>query len=127
MSDFTLNKEEHINCIINKFNFKKVHKVMKFMNWTWYNTGSEPPTVAHLKDEARRLLNELYDSDDSLLSMSTGGLKVSKYEDHLELEFVIAEYGSESLNYGSRYEKMKLAKNRNRKLSKIEKLNYESN
>lgn len=123
MSDFTLNKNEHIKYIIDNFDFKKVHNVMKFLNWHWFFTKGVP-SEKDLKNEAIRLLNDIYFSD--AISLSTGGLKVTKYEDSLELEFILSDYSSEILNYGVKYEKAKLAKNRNKKLNTIEKLENEN-
>ena len=35
MVDFTINKKEHIQYIIENFNFEKVYKVMESLHWTW--------------------------------------------------------------------------------------------
>ena len=51
-----------IDEVMDNFDFNKVHKVMKFLNWTWAFAAEGVPEVYELKEQARRLLNEcLYD------------------------------------------------------------------
>lgn len=119
MSDFTFPKEKQINYIIQGFDFEKVHNVMKFLNWTWWHIG-QPPSVDDLKKEATKLLEELYDSEYTYIK--TGGFKVTKYEDHISLEFIITDYSSEMLNCGLKYEKLKKLKIRKRKINTIDNL-----
>ena len=122
MSNFTLKRSEHIDAIINNFDFEKVNKVMNFLNWTWF-FSTTCPTIDELKQEAKRILNEICDSEDDTIAISTGGFKASIYDDHLELEFIVALYDSELLNNGHRYEKIKKLKTRSNKLTNIEKSN----
>ena len=132
MSDFTIKKDKHINEIIDMFNFELVHKTMKSLDWNWINFSSLDeieyyiPTIENLRETAIKLLNNVYDSNvDDYGYMSTGGLKASKYEDYLELEFILTDYSSESLNFDPDYKKLKLLKNRKKKLQKLNK--YENN
>jgi len=127
MIEFTINKEEHIKSIIEKFDFEKVNKIMTILDWRWVNNNMELsiPTSYELKEESIRILNDVYDSD--MYSVSTGGLKASKFEDHLELEFIINHSSSQTINYEPIYEKIKKNKNRNKKLNIIQKLNEDEN
>lgn len=116
MVDFTINKEKHIQYIIENFNFEKVHKVMELLNWTWL-MSNDVPTIDELKKSATRLLNDICKEDFD--TSSTGGFKVTKYDDHLELEFIISNYDSSVLNYGSEYERKKKLKTRKKKINTI--------
>ena len=126
MKHFTLHKDEHIKYIIDNFDFQQVHKVMNFLNWTWALTPGTP-TISELKIEATKLLNDVYNSKGWI---ATGGFKATKYHDFLELEFIITDWSSEIINSGEQYEKMKITKEKKKKLKirkkkilTIEKLN----
>lgn len=75
-----------IDEVMDNFDFHKVHKVMKCLNWSWaFSNGV--PEIYELKEEARRLLNEcLYDviqHAEDTWSIATGGFKVraTNYKD----------------------------------------------
>ena len=129
MKNFTLSKEEHINYILDHFDFQKVHNIMLHLNWTWaFSSGT--PSISELKKEARRLLNEVYDTNSRWIS--TGGLKAIKNYDSLDLDFVATDWTSEGLNCGPEYEEKKKERIKKKELKirkkKLEKLNeYENN
>jgi len=133
MSDFTLDKEKHINHIIKEFDFNKVHNIMKYLNWAWGKYDSTNirieyyiPTIDDLIDNSIKLLNDVYDIDiDDYGYIESGGLKASKYEDFLGLEFVLTDYSSEEINFVPEYDILKKANIRKKKLEKINK--YENN
>ena len=120
MIDFTINKEEHIQYIIENFNFEKVHTVMELLHWTWVMSNNVP-TIDELKKIAARLLNDVSKNDYD--SCSTGGFKATRYEDHLKLEFIISNYDSSSLNIGPIYERKKKLKTRKKKINTINIIN----
>lgn len=120
-SDFTIGKDKHIKHILDNFNFVEVNRIMTLLDWHWWNAVNKVPSVDELKKEAHRMLNDLYDSD--YISSSTGGFKVSKFEDHLELQFIIADYSSSFLNLSDDYLKLKEQKIRKKKLKTIQNLN----
>jgi len=80
--------EEKIEEILENFNFEKVHKVMTFLNWTW--SGEKVPTSYHLRDEARRLLNEIIKRPEPYIE--TGGFRAEKDGKTLRLIFVLSEW-----------------------------------
>lgn len=47
--------DKDIETILNEFNFKKVRKAMKALDWVWYQNNKVPSTD-ELKEEADRLL-----------------------------------------------------------------------
>ena len=129
MRNLTLTKEEHIKNIIDNFNFNKVNKVMKFLNWTWVGS-SKSPSISQLKEKATELLNEVCDDygDNEYIdfaSLGSGGFEAIRYEDHLVLEFNISEWSTKILNNGEHYEKMKTIRDKERK-SKIRKKKIET-
>jgi hypothetical protein len=120
---FTINKDEHIKYIVDSFNFEKVYNVMKFVDWKWYNPktqGMYVPTIDEMKNVVIKLLYSVYIDNDDVFAMTSGGFRASKYEDHLELEFILSTISSDAINDGVEYERYKKNKNRIKKLNKIE-------
>ena len=116
MTDFTINKKKHIQEIIENFNFTKVHKVMTLLSCEWFGHDGVP-TIEDLKNSATKMLYDLCESNFD--TSSTGGFKVTKHDDYLELEFIIDGYESSILNYGPEYERRKKLKTRKKKINKI--------
>lgn len=119
-SDFTIGKKKHIKYILDNFDFVKVNDIMKKLDWCWFGTDGVP-TIDILKRQASDMLNDIYDSD--YTTSSTGGFEATKFEDHLELKFIISDWSSYSVNYIPEYNKLKEIKTRKRKLNIIQKLN----
>ena len=77
----------------------------KVLNWRWYNNRTKQPdsipSKSEIKEELVRLAEELFaDQDLHILSVYSGGLKVSRYKDEdssnvFALEFVRGTYLSE--------------------------------
>jgi len=129
MRNLTLTKEEHIKNIIDNFDFHKVNKVMTFLNWTWAGS-SKSPSISQLKVKATELLNDIcddyYDNEYwEFASVGSGGFEATRYEDHIGLEFVVSGWSTEMLNSGEHYEKMKIIREKERKL-KIRKKKIET-
>ena len=59
--------------LINNFDFVKVQKIMKFLNWTWF-PRNDVPSLDELKKEANSLLKEAMNQ--SYCDISTGGFEV---------------------------------------------------
>lgn len=83
------NIQEIIDEIIDKFDFNRVHDVMKYMNWEWHGEGV--PSIEKLKNKALYLLQEVYITEQ--YSIQTGGLEACYTnidgEDCFELKFVL--------------------------------------
>lgn len=123
MEEFTLDIDEHIKFIIDNFDFAKVEQIMIFLNWNWFTSlGYKIPSIDELKNEAFSLLINAYNSD--VTTISTGGFKVTKNNDYLDLEFVLEDTSSEIINCGDRYERIKKLKIRKNKLQKIDNGEY---
>jgi len=120
-SYFTINKEQHINYILDNFDFVRVNRVMTSLEWKWFDAKFGIPTIDELKSQAVRMLNDICDSDaNNGDSISTGGFKVIMRNDYLELEFILENYTSGKINYNEpNYEKLKEKKERRKKLKKL--------
>jgi len=125
IDEFTLKKEKHIEHIINNFNFDTVCSTMKFLDWTWYGSN-DTPKIEELIDTAKDLLNQVYELSYSD-TISTGGFKATRFEDYLELEFMVDSYSSEMINYGSEFTKIKKQKTLKKKINTIKKLIEDEN
>lgn len=72
-----------IDEVMDRFDFDKVHRVMKFLNWTWYTNPYAPPTIDDLKSTARECLCtavRLYEESqnkDIGMTAGTGGFHVT--------------------------------------------------
>ena len=79
-------KDELISAIIAEFDFERVHKVMKFLDWKWAG-GSKPkvPTIHKLKECARSLLKDAYigalKHKGERYSVTTGGFNADCFID----------------------------------------------
>ena len=130
--EFTIEKEKHIQYVIAHFDFEKVHKIMKSLNWTWCRiTTNSPycdfyiPTEDDLIKSAIKLLNDVYDFNCNYIE--TGGFRAKKQDDCLELEFIIEESSSLIMNLETpNYEKLKILRKRKNKLNTINKIEYEN-
>lgn len=100
-----MDKEKAINDIIERFDFDKVHRVMKFLDWSWSMEGEcEVPSMGKLFTSSQRRLYEIFDkctnTKKDLITNSGGFVVFAKYNkgtkccDYLELRFELtsAEY-----------------------------------
>lgn len=122
MVDFTIDKDEHIDFILNNFDFDKVHKIMTFLDWEWIDfkqLKSSVPTIGEMKAAVTEMMYDICESNYD--NVEVGGFRVNKYDDHLELIFKVAGFESEILNNGLEYEMKKQQKERRNKIKNIEK------
>jgi hypothetical protein len=78
--------QELIDEIMDNFDFDKVHKVMTFLNWTWWNAAEGVPSTSELRQQARRLLRDAVDKKSSI---STGGLW-ARYKEYPEDDYPVS-------------------------------------
>lgn len=80
---------DKIEKILKEFDFEKVHKTMKILDWTWFEKGV--PSYGSLILCAKELL-ERSAKEEPDFSISTGGFKASiKSDKSLKLEFILTE------------------------------------
>jgi hypothetical protein len=93
-------EDEIIADILDEFDFDKVHKVMEFLDWTWFKddmqSPAEVPTKGDLRKQARRLMNNCIKHEEC--STGTGGFYVRKstYDGvpYYELQFVVTSWNN---------------------------------
>ena len=94
--------QEKIDTILRCFNFREMHKIMEFLNWSWDHHGYiHVPSLIELHDEAERLLNNVYnycEEDHEDQQLETGGfIAIAKYDEDkneiiLRLIFSVTEW-----------------------------------
>ena len=80
---------ELINEILDEFDFEKVHRTMKALDWTWYGSDGVP-SIGDLRRAARELLQELLKHNH--YCVGTGGLFAYRMADTVGLRFEVASY-----------------------------------
>jgi hypothetical protein len=89
-------KQQNLKEVMDNFDFKKVHKVMQILNWTWGSYGKEKvPSITELKKTAKKLLKQA--EKNSYGNVGTGGFHAYyHYKGHtFHLEFILARWDSE--------------------------------
>jgi hypothetical protein len=86
---------EKIDLVLDYFDFKKVRRVMKALDWVWVGINRVPETK-QIRSKAEYLLNEL--NIKNYKALGTGGLVAEKTEegDYI-LRFVLEEVDSYEL------------------------------
>lgn len=89
---------DQINDVINHFDFDKVHSVMEFLDWNWWNYASIP-TKFELQKKAYELLSAAYDLhrlENERAVISTAGFEALCDNDAdgiwFELKFVLTDW-----------------------------------
>jgi hypothetical protein len=73
-----------------RFDFEKVHAIMKLLDWTWWDDPNDPPTITKVENNARELFKNLIESGDR--SHSSGGFKISVSDNNaVTIEFIAVE------------------------------------
>lgn len=85
--------------VMDGFNFEKVYRTMKFLDWKWYEDGEMTvPSIWRITETARRLLTTAAAHiGEEFYITGTGGFSASvEYKTELVLRFHVAEYGWDS-------------------------------
>lgn len=61
--------------IMNTIDFQKIHDTMEALDWHWYFTGDQVPTIKQIKENLLNLLCELF--EDRCNEISSGGFTMS--------------------------------------------------
>lgn len=83
--------KEQIEMIMEDFNFKEVHDIMKLVNWKW-KTSKAPasvPPIEDLKSIALKCLTQAANLEDKYSNFSIGPFEAERTENILELKFVL--------------------------------------
>lgn len=79
-------KRKMIKSVLENFDFVKVQKAMKAVNWMWASCDGVP-SIWKLKEEAEYLLSEVL-ADEEMRCISTGGLTADYNGICLSLTFI---------------------------------------
>jgi hypothetical protein len=102
-----MTKQELINDIISNFDWEKVSKVMKSLDWKWFSsrTENQVPSIGEMLIVVTDLLNRSYDGlvrkyHDKTYGIATGGFEATAHRTNngeiwLQLSFV----ASQAFNY----------------------------
>lgn len=88
-------KDNLINEVIKEFDFERVDRVMRMLNWEWAAWGDKKfiPGIYGLISEAVRLMKEVLENDDgNFRSISCGGFRSTFDGEYLTLEFIVEDY-----------------------------------
>jgi hypothetical protein len=82
---------EQKEMILEDFDFKKVEKVMKSLNWEWMGEGDikYTPTISDLNRVADICLTKVIESKEKEDTYSIGGFESVKINGVLELRFIV--------------------------------------
>lgn len=78
------------NEILDHFNFEKVEKAMRALDWKWASSVSTP-TIEELKETAIYLMKKAYKENTKI---STGGFTSSYKKGNLELCFHVCQWNT---------------------------------
>lgn len=93
-------KEQMIDDVLSEFNFGKVHRVMKELDWKWYDEDdAHVPSIYMLIKQAKQLLSEAFDKESEI---STCGLIASYTNEVLTLVFALEEKNAYKEDYEER-------------------------
>lgn len=97
------NAQDHIDEIMDYFEFEKVQRIMEAVKWRWFSPNEEPrtPDTADLRQKARELLKDAWQgiNGGTAYRVSTGGLVASCYQNEqgkwLKLTFEVDSWDTE--------------------------------
>ena len=85
--------QEQIDNIMDNFDFSRVLKAMRALNWEWGSCGTEhEPDETELRREARRLLKFAWEH---ATNVACGGFWAYFSDGILQLHFTIADFGGD--------------------------------
>ncbi len=80
--------------IMHEFDFERVQRTMRALNWEWSNSiegEKSVPGLEKLKKKARELLSFVCSSDIDTTSVASGGLQAYKSVAGLGLRFIVED------------------------------------
>ena len=88
--------EEQIEEIMDEFDFEKVHKVMKLLNWKWVGADDGVPRIAEMRRSARDHLARVANVKSGAIGSASGGFVARREtvegQQRLSLAFEIASW-----------------------------------
>jgi hypothetical protein len=84
----TKTRQEHIDNIMDYFDFSRVANVMQHLNWRWYHSDTGIPEEPELRQTVRKHLSTVYDygsQQGKKYTMATGGFVYTYDPQHSEM------------------------------------------
>lgn len=91
-----MTKQEHIDNIMDNFDFNKVAKVMKYLKWEWAYSETGIPEEPELRSSCRKYLSMAYDAGlerKREYTIATGGFVYTYDPEYDELRLVFEVTG----------------------------------
>ena len=92
----TVSRAAQIDHIMEHFDFAKVERTMKLLDWTWISTAPYTPDVEALRSMACYLLNTVdmeANTHEGSIKLSAGGLRASiDAHGEMNLSFVVTDW-----------------------------------
>lgn len=94
--------QQHLDSIMDNFDFRNVHKAMRALDWVWASNDMEVPEPYHLREQVRRLFWDCFSNkEQSLITTACGGFWVSldKEQDYADCKFAVSTWESEGEDF----------------------------
>jgi len=94
-------KNEQIEIILEDIDLKKIHTVMKALNWTWKdstNNEKRIPNIEDLRVAAEYCMNKAWESEKKIFKM--GGFEAEVIKGAIGLKFVVEDCNPLSEMFG---------------------------
>jgi len=82
--------EEHIEVVMDNFDFHKVRQVMEVLDWQWHDCAGVPE-IPDMRKRVRSMMKSIYACRDNERTERTGGFEVyfSRSDDYFHVAFVV--------------------------------------
>jgi hypothetical protein len=84
--------DEHIEAVMDYFDFHKVKQVMEVLDWQWHSCAGIPE-IADMRKAVRELMRDSYKYKEDECTSSTGGFEVYYYrpDDYFHVGFIVED------------------------------------
>lgn len=96
--------DDHIDNMMDEFDFPRVYRVMSYLNWQWFNAEDGVPTIGEMRRLVRKLMRDAYNDciryERDEYTIGTGGFEVSYNHEHdfFDVKFVVTEWRTDYRN-----------------------------
>ena len=96
MTDKPMTLDQHMDIIMDHFDFERVRKVMEALDWRWFSAEEGIPKISEMRQKVRKLMRNAYDYSSEVAESysATGGFHVTYYRDidKFIVEFVVTDW-----------------------------------
>lgn len=100
-----MTREELIKTMVTEvmedFDFDRVHRTMRMLNWQWAGAGNRTPSMYRLMSKAEKLLTEAAQNYGSkeFYTVGEGGFEATLDNGTLTLRIILTEYSVDHRDY----------------------------